>query len=56
MAITFTVAQQKFADNLSITAFALAVKTWLDALSVTTVHGFEIEHLSGFWIIVIIYV
>jgi hypothetical protein len=56
MTITFTVAQNKFADNITTSAFATAVKAWLDGLSVTTVHGFEIEHLNGFWVIVIIYV
>jgi len=55
MAITFTVFKKSYADNLSDAAFQTAVKTDLDALSITTVYALEVEHLHGFWVVVCVY-
>jgi hypothetical protein len=55
MALTLSVAQNKFADNLTAVDFKTDVETWFATLTVTHVYAVEIEHLSGFWVIVIIY-
>ena len=56
MTITFTVAKNKFPDNVTDATTATAIKTWLDALAITTVHSIQMEHVQGFWVIVAIYV
>ena len=43
------------ADNLSDSAIASAIETWLDGLSVTTVYEIGIEHYQGFWHVLVIY-
>lgn len=52
----FSVAKKQFADSLADEAFNEAVKEWLDSLSIgdTSSYTIQIEHKSGFWIIVII--
>lgn len=55
MAITFSIYKGSFADNLTDAAFQTALKTALDALSITTVYEISIEHLNGFWVVVAIY-
>ncbi len=55
MTITFSIFKKSYADNLSDEDFQTALKTDLDALSVTTIYSIEIEHLHGFWVIVAIF-
>lgn len=56
MAITFVVAKNRFPDNVASATTATAIQTWLNTLSVTTVHGLQIEHVQGFWEVIIVYV
>jgi len=58
MATTFSVVANQFPDNVSMSTTATAIKTWLDALSitVTTCYGISIEHHAGFWKVIVIYV
>ena len=44
MAITFTVADEQFKLNKGTAA---AVKTWLDSLSITTLHLYKVKMISA---------
>jgi len=57
MATTFSVVANEFPDNVSMSTTATAIKTWLDGLSITitTSYGVCIEHLNGFWKVIVIY-
>lgn len=58
MAKAFSVARNQFPDNTTHTAFASAVKTWIDGLNIgdsDTIHEISIEHHAGFWVIVVLY-
>ena len=54
--IDFEVEMNQFPDNVALATTAAAIETWLDSLTVTTVHEISIEHKHGFWVVVIIYV
>jgi len=58
MARDFKVSKTSVADNLSDTALATAIETWLDALSIGTSHTvyeISIEHYQGFWHCICVY-
>lgn len=53
--LTFTVAMNKFPDNVTEATTAAAIKTWLDSLTVDSVYEISIEHYAGFWVAICIY-
>ena len=53
MVINFKVAKGEYPDNSTI--LAADIETWLDGLSITTVHAVGLEHVHGFWYILVIY-
>ena len=56
MAITFTVAVNKFPDNVSASTTASAIQTWLNStLSITTLYCLYIEHIQGFYVAICVY-
>lgn len=56
MAIDFEVEMNSFPDNDADADIAAAIETWLDALSITTVHSLSIIHSKGFVRVVVVYV
>jgi hypothetical protein len=55
MAITFSVASKIFKEY-NPDGLALAVKTWLDSLNITTVHEISISlTVHGYWEAIVIY-
>jgi len=56
MAIDFDVEMKKFADNQTDATIAAAIETWLDGLSITTLHNLYIEHVQGFYVAIVAYV
>jgi len=56
MAVDFDVEMSKFPDNVDEATTAAAIETWLDNLSITTVHSLTVAHHQGFWKIIAIYV
>jgi len=57
MAITFKVEMKSFPDNDSDDDIADAILAWLNVtLTVTTVYEISVEHHSGFWKVIILYV
>jgi hypothetical protein len=55
MTLEFKVFVNQYPDNLSDEDFSTLLKTDLDFLNVTTLHSLEIEHLHGFWVLLVIY-
>ena len=55
MALNFDVEMNQFPDNVAVATTAAAIETWLDSLSITTVHGLYIEHKSGFYQCIVVY-
>lgn len=56
MAITFSTEANQFPDNDALADVATAIETWLNTLTVTTVHEVSIEHVKGFYVVVIVFV
>jgi hypothetical protein len=56
MAIDFDVEMNKFPDNVAEATTAAAIETWLDGLSITTLHSLYVEHIKGFYRCIVIYV
>ena len=56
MAITFTVASERFPDNVALSTTASAIQTWLNStLTVTTLYTLYVEHVSGFYVAICVY-
>ena len=55
MAVDFDVEMNSFPDNVANATTAAAIETWLDGLSITTVHEISIEHHAGFWKVIVVY-
>jgi len=55
MPITFSVAKNKFPDNVADSTTATNIKNWLDGLSITTVYLLQVQHVQGFWEVIVIY-
>lgn len=57
MAIDFDVEMGMFRyDEEDLDTTAAAIETWLDALSITTVHSLNIEYVHGFLVCIVVYV
>lgn len=54
--VDFDVELSKFPDNVTEATTAAAIETWLDALSITTVHALTVTHKHGFYEVIVIYV
>ena len=58
MAKDFEVAKTKVPDNLSDAEVAAAIETFLDDLDIGTdhtVYEITIDHVQGFWNVIIVY-
>ena len=58
MAKNFDVAMNRFPDNATSDATSIAIKDWLDGLEIgdtKTVYKVDIEHQSGFWVVIAVY-
>lgn len=54
--VDFDVEMKEFPDNVAVATTAAAIETWLDGLSITTVHALSINHVKGFYVVIVIYV
>jgi len=54
--VDFDVEMEQFPDSATQATTAAAIETWLDALSITTVHKLYIEHIHGFYVCIVVYV
>ena len=56
MSINFDVELTKFPDNKEYSVTAAAIETFLDDLSITTLHALTVTHKNGFYEVIVIYV
>jgi len=54
--VDFDVEMNRFPDNVTMATTAAAIETWLDGLSITTLHNLYIEHIPGFYVAIVVYV
>lgn len=53
--LDFDSEMNMFPDNISVLTTAAAIETWLDGLSITTLHSLKIRHIKGFYVAKCIY-
>jgi len=55
-ALDLDTEMKQFPDNVAMSVTAADIETWLDNLSITTVHKLNIQHKGGFYRAVVVYV
>lgn len=56
MALDVDCEMKKFPDNIDEDTIAANIESWIDGLSITTLHSLTIEHYAGFWWAIVVYV